>query len=214
MNSAFLKLTQLASAAGFCLALAACGGGDDTPAAGGGVGGAGGAPGTVSGPIASIVGDYPVAVTKFDCSAGNQSPLTKLEPQANGSCKVTSLPAAAGLATLVTLQRDILPEGRYTLRIASDGSMEMLQGTASKAKVTCPSGGLCTVLGSSGFTTYSLAGGSATGIGISTVIITGSGTAKSVLSGSVYGLGNLSFTGTSPIANGESGIMIFAAPGG
>ena len=212
MNSAFLKLTQLASAAGFCLALAACGGGDDTPAAGGG--GAGGAPGTVSGPIASIVGDYPVAVTKFDCSAGNQSPLTKLEPQANGSCKVTSLPAAAGLATLVELQRDILPEGRYTLRIASDGSMEMLQGTVSKAKVTCPSGGLCTVLGVGGLTNYSLAGGSAAGVGLSTVIITGTGTAKSVLSGSVYGLGNLSFTGTSPLANGESGILFFAAPGG
>lgn len=141
----------LATAALATILLSGCGGGDPAApaavpagaavAAGAGTGAA--TPGSVTGSIASIVGDYPVAVTKFDCSAGNQNATTKLELQANGSCKVTSSPPAPGLAGSVLLQRDILPEGRYTLRIAADGSLELLQGTASKAKVTCPANGLC-----------------------------------------------------------------------
>lgn len=191
-------------------ALVACGGGGSDssstldPTSGGPT------TGSVTGAIASIVGDYAVAVTKFDCSAANQNPTTTLELQANGSCKVTS--AFPGQTPLVTLQRDILPEGRYSLRIASDGSMEMLQGTASKAKVSCPAGGMCAVTSAGTLTTYTLAGGSPAGVGITQVILTSTGTTKSVLSGAVYAIGNVTFTGTNPIATGESGILIFASP--
>lgn len=203
----YLSILVASSAAA---ALVACGGGGsgspltlDPPSGGP-------ATGSITGAIASIVGDYTVAVTKFDCSAANQNPATKLELQANGSCKVTS--TQPGQPPLVTLQRDILPEGRYILRIASDGSMEMLQGTASKAKVSCPAGGVCAVTGAGTLTTYTLAGGSAAGVGVTQVILTSTGSAKSVLSGAVYAIGNVTFTGTNPIATGESGILIFASP--
>lgn len=154
-----------------------------------------------------------MVVTKFDCSVGNQTPTTKLELQANGSCKVTSSPIAPGLAGSVLLQRDILPEGRYTLRVATDGSLELLQSSASKAKITCPAGGLCNVTPSGGLTTYSLGGSSpANTVGLSQVIFLGTGTVKTVLSGAVYVIGNVSFSGTNPIAAGESGVLFFASP--
>lgn len=218
------KLTALFVASCTAVVLTACGGGDTaaviTPPPNAGASGASGASGgassgAVTGSIAGIVGDYPVAVTKFDCSAGNSSPTTKLEPQANGSCKVSTA-AIGGLQANVTFQRDLLAEGRYTLRIASDGSLELLQGTASKATVSCPATGLCSVNGAAGFTTYSIAGGSAAagGAGVTTVIVTGSGSAKSILSGVVYAIGNVTFTGstTNPVGSAETGILIFAAP--
>lgn len=211
------RVTRLTSAATLVgLSLLGCGGGSVesplVPLAAGSTG-TGGTGGTVTGPIANIAGDYNVAVSKFDCSASNQNPTTKLELQANGSCKVTSNSPVPGLAASVTLQRDILPEGRYTLRIAVDGSMELLQGIVSKAKVACLASGMCTVTGAGTLTTYTLAGGlPAAGVGVTQVIISGTGATKSVLSGAVYAIGNVTFTGISPLANGESGILIFASP--
>ena len=202
--------------------LTACGGGDPasplTPplAAGGGSGGTNtGATGSTTGSIASIAGDYPVAVSKFDCSAGNKNPGTTLELQANGSCKVTTA-ALGGLPANTTFQRDLLPEGRYTLRITFDGAMDLLQGTASKAKVTCPPNGLCRVDTVAIFTTYSIAGGSAavSGGGLTSIIIDNSSTPKKVASGTVYAIGNVTVTGTptNPVGSAETGILIFASP--
>lgn len=204
------------------LALTACGGSDPVVvpagagaagAGGAGAGGAGPTVGAVTGAISSIVGDYKVVVSKVDCLASDSNAFVKIEPQANGSCKVTS----TAVGTVVEFRRDILPVGAYTLRVASDGSLEMLQGTASKAKVACPANGLCSVNATPGFTTYSIAGGSATAtgaaVGLSQLIITGSGTAKTVLSGVFYGLGgNVAYPGASPVFAGESGVLSFAAP--
>ena len=197
----------LATAAIAAMALSACGGGNDpvvVPAAAGG---------GVTGAISSIVGDYNVKVTKADCLAADSSATIKIEPQANGSCKITS----TVVGTVVEFRRDILPAGAYTLRVASDGSLEMLQGTASKAKVACPASGVCAVNATPAFTTYSIAGGTGSGpvaaLAISQLIITTAGTVKSVLSGVFYGLGgNVMYPGASPVLAGESGVLIFAAP--
>ena len=107
--------------------------------------------------------------------------------------------------------------GAYKLRIAADGSLEMLQGTVSKAKVSCPGSAVCAVNGTAAFTTYTIAGGAGSGsgatVGISQLIITTTGTVKSVLSGVFYGLGgNVTYAGTTPILAGESGVLVFAAP--
>ncbi len=196
------------------MALAACGGGNDPvalPAAAAGAGGI--SAGGVTGAIGSIVGDYNVKVTKSDCLAADSSATIKIEPQVNGSCKITS----TVVGTVVEFRRDILAAGAYTLRVASDGSLEMLQGTVSKAKVACPASGVCAVNGTPALTTYSIAGGTGAGpvaaLAVSQLIITTAGTAKSVLSGVFYGLGgNVTYPGASPVLAGESGVLIFAAP--
>ena len=83
------KLLLLIASAAATFVLGACGGGNDpvtvpAGATGGSVGGG------VTGPIANIVGDYNVVVAKADCTASDSTPTIKIEPQANGSCKITS----------------------------------------------------------------------------------------------------------------------------
>ena len=205
----FNKLLLTVTAA---LALGACGGGNDPVVVPPGAGGTGVGAG-LTGNISAIVGDYAVVVAKADCLASDSTATIKIEPQANGSCKITSTVAGG----VVEFRRDILPVGNYTLRVAADGSLDMLQGTVSKAKVACPAGGVCAVNGTPAFTTYSIAGGSGVGtvatVAISQLIITTAGAVKSVLSGVFYGLGgNVTYVGASPVLAGESGVLIFAAP--
>lgn len=198
------------AAASTAAVLAACGGSSDpvvAPAA------AGGTAGSVTGSISAIVGDYTVDVVKADCSAADSTPTITIAPQANGSCKITS----TVVGTVVEFRRDILPVGRYTLRVGADGSLDMLQSNVSKAKLACPTGGICNVTATPAFTTYTLAGGTGTGtavtVGISQVLFTISGTVKSVLSAVVYGIGgNATFAGTNPVLSGESGVLVFASP--
>ncbi len=217
MNQAKLLIGALSIA----LTLTACGGGGDgagTPGAGAGAGagagtgagaGAGTGAGAATGSIASIVGDYPVRVVKADCDAENADGVT-VAPQANGSCKITT-------PTSTEIRRDILPEGNYTLKITADGAMEMLQGTASKAKISCPpSPGICRV-DATGGTSYiytvigASAGASVSSVlaSVSQIILNASASAKSITTGYLYGLGaNVTYAGSNPVLNGESGVLV------
>jgi hypothetical protein len=211
------KIVSLLSISLFAAGLlSACGGDNDTPSSPNGgsnlnAGGSGGAPGTVQGNIADIVGDYEAMVVKADCLPEDAGPGETIEAQANGACKITS---SGPTGSTTELRRDILPAGAYTVRVASDGSVEFLVGSASKAKITCPStpNSVCMVTGS----IYTMAGATANGaaganIGISQFIFDKSAKPKSV-SGLVYGLGsNVSFaTGsTDPRLASESGVIAF-----
>ena len=107
----------------------------------------------------------------------------------------------------------MLPVGSYTLRISVDGSLQLLQGSDVKAKVTCPTDGICRVDANTYVTTYTIAGGNAVaGTGISQIFFIGSGSARSFLLGTVYAIGNVTISGTNPVATGESGVLYFAAP--
>jgi hypothetical protein len=148
-------------------------------------------------------------VVKADCDPENANGITVV-PLANGSCKITTPNSSE-------IRRDILPVGNYTLKITADGAMELLQGTASKAKVSCPpSPGVCRVdaLGATGYV-YTMASGSAGAtagsalVGLSQIIFGVSGTTKSITTGYLYGLGtNVAYTGTSPVQSGESGVLV------
>jgi hypothetical protein len=178
--------------------LSACGGGSSAAAAGAAAAGAGG--GTVTGNIAAIVGSYSVKVSAQDCAASTTA-TTKVEPQTDGSCKITtSLP---GLATSVEVRRDMLKPGNYTLEVAADGSVKI--GTIT---IACPSGGICRVDGPANNTVYSVAGGTASAggasIGISQISFNTTASPKTVV-GVMYGNAT-NVTGVT-IATGESGVV-------
>lgn len=204
-----INLKALISASILAVILAACGGGDSegSPEAGGTLGGGTGSAAT--GSISSIVGNYSVKVVKVDCDPIAKGDLT-VTPQADGSCKITT-------PVFTETRRNILPECAYTLKITADGAIEMLQGTASKAKISCPaSPGVCRVdtLGTTGYV-YAIASGSAgatpasTVLGVSQIIFNVTGTTKSVSSGLLAGLNtNVTYAGVNPVQSGETGVLV------
>lgn len=206
------NLKALISASVLIATLAGCGGGDS-----GGGSDAAGTPGTdgtptasgvVTGSISSIVGSYSVKVVKFDCDPISTSDLT-VAPQADGSCKITN-------PLFTQIRRNILPEGAYTLKITTDGAIEMLQGTASKVKINCPpSPGVCRVdaIGTTIYT-YAIGSGSAgptpasVASGISQLEFNVAGTKISFIRGLLATLNtNVNYTSANTLGNGETGVL-------
>jgi hypothetical protein len=196
--------TLLAISLAIATLLAACGGGSDALIINNN-----NSSGAVQGNIASIVGSYSVNVVAADCDPADSSPTTTIA-QVGGACKITTtLPTG----TVVETRCDILPPGSYTLKITADGSMEMLQGSTSKVKINCPSGGTCIVSGSI-YTLVAASGSSAGNVSaaLSQVIFSG-GNPQTVLTAYLYGLGsNTTFTGTSPLLTNETGILVIDQP--
>ena len=202
------NLKTLISAYAVAVALSACGGGSDSggsPEAAG-TGGIPGASGVVTGSISSIVGSYSVKVVKVDCTPFDDNG-TSAVPQADGSCKITT-------PLFTRIERNMLPAGAYTLKITADGAIEMLQGTASKVKISCPpSPGTCRVdpNGTSGYSYIigsSSVGSTATTAESSALVFDVAGTKVSFRGGILATLNtNASFTITNPLSSGETGIL-------
>jgi hypothetical protein len=197
--------TLLAISLAIATLLAACGGGSDALVINNN-----NSPGAVQGNIASIVGSYSVNVVAADCDPADSSPTTTIA-QVGGACKITTtLPTG----TVVETRRDILPPGSYTLKITSDGAMEMLQGSTSKVKINCPSGGICRV-DDSVYTLVSASGTSAGAVSavLSQVFFDLNTNPKKIVAASLYGIGgNATFTGTSPLLTNETGILVIDQP--